>query len=54
MGAQDLVLAEAAPVEVEASWAPEAGRAGGEAVGPVTVYNDHPMIKRSCRMGIIR
>ena len=37
MRAQDLALAEAAPVEVEASWAPEAGRGGGEAVGPVII-----------------
>ena len=46
MGAQDLVLAEAAPVEVEASWAPEAGRGGGEAVRPVVVWGsyDHTVI----------
>ena len=34
---------EPPPVELEASWAPEAGRAGGEAAGPVTGYDDHPI-----------
>ena len=35
MGAKEPVVAEAAPVEDEASRAPEAGRVGGEAVRPI-------------------
>ena len=54
MRAEEPAVAEVEPppVELEASWAPEAGRAGGEAAGPVTGYDDHPI--RSYRMGIIR
>ena len=54
IGAQDLALAEAAPVEVEASWAPEAGRGGGEAVGPVIVLWGSYMTIYGHRMEVIR
>ena len=42
MREENKVVAEAAPVEFEASRAPEAVLGGGGAVGPVRECNDHP------------
>ena len=42
MREENEVVAEAAPVEFEASRAPEAVLGGGGAVGPVRECNDHP------------